>query len=245
MTRCALPVCLLSLCALLRAADGHAADLWVEYPGGDGPGAGKHVVLVSGDEEYRSEEGLPQLGKILSVRHGFRCTVLFAIDPATGEINPDVNDNIPGLEALDDADFGQTAIVAYSAKYASAFYGPFREAADSAPAFGDRATYQMDPANVREALRECELDLAEGADMLMVKPALPYLDVIRAVRDRFDVPLAAYSVSGEYAMVKAAAERGWIDGQRVTMETLLSIKRAGAERIFTYHAKEVATWLQS
>jgi porphobilinogen synthase len=148
-------------------------------------------------------------------------------------------------QALDDDGYVTTPILSYAAKYASAFYGPFREAAESTPAFGDRRSHQMDPGNIREAMREIEIDVREGADMIMVKPALPYLDVIRAARERFDLPLSAYNVSGEYAMVKAAAERGWIDGQRVTMETLLSMKRAGAERIFTYHAKEVATWLQS
>jgi porphobilinogen synthase len=136
-----------------------------------------------------------------------------------------------------------TPIVAYSAKYASAFYGPFREAAESAPSFGDRRSYQMDPANVREALRECELDLAEGADAIMVKPALPYLDVIRAVRDRFDAPLAAYNVSGEYAMVKAAARAGWLDEQQAALESLTAIKRAGADLVITYWAKELAAWL--
>ena len=134
----------------------------------------------------------------------------------------------------------ETPIVAYSAKYASAFYGPFREAADSAPAFGDRRSYQMDPANVREALRECELDIAEGADVIMVKPALPYLDVLRAARDRFDLPLAAYNVSGEYAMLKAAARDGWLDEPRAMMETLTSIRRAGADVIITYYAREAA-----
>ena len=143
-------------------------------------------------------------------------------------------------EALDDAGFDQAAIIAYSAKYASAFYGPFREAADSTPAFGDRASYQMDPANVREALRECELDLAEGADMLMVKPALPYLDVIRAVRERFDAPLAAYSVSGEYAMVKAAAAAGHLDERRAALEGLTAVRRAGADVVISYWAKEAA-----
>jgi porphobilinogen synthase len=137
----------------------------------------------------------------------------------------------------------ETPIVAYSAKYASAFYGPFREAADSAPSFGDRRGYQMDPANVREALRECELDVAEGADMIMVKPALPYLDVIRAARDRFDVPLAAYNVSGEYAMVKAAAARGWLDEQTAALESLTAIKRAGADIVVSYWAKDLASWL--
>jgi porphobilinogen synthase len=137
----------------------------------------------------------------------------------------------------------QTPIVAYSAKYASAFYGPFRDAAGSAPSFGDRRGYQMDPGNVREALRECELDVAEGADVLMVKPALPYLDVLRAVRDRFDLPLAAYNVSGEYAMLKAAAAAGDMDERNAVVETLTAIRRAGADVVFTYWAKEFAGWL--
>jgi len=145
--------------------------------------------------------------------------------------------------ALDDAGFEQTPIVAYSAKYASAFYGPFREAAESAPAFGDRRGYQMDAANVREALREVDLDVAEGADVVMVKPALPYLDVIRAVRDEFDLPVAAYNVSGEYAMVKAAAARGWLDERQAALESLTAIKRAGADLIVSYWTKELATWL--
>jgi porphobilinogen synthase len=137
----------------------------------------------------------------------------------------------------------ETPIVAYSAKYASAFYGPFREVADSTPAFGDRRGYQMDPGNVREALRECELDVAEGADVLMVKPALPYLDVLRAVRDRFDLPLAAYNVSGEYALIKAAAAAGHIDERAAALESLTAIKRAGADVIFTYWVKDFAAWL--
>jgi porphobilinogen synthase len=145
--------------------------------------------------------------------------------------------------ALDDAGFGATPILSYAAKYASAFYGPFREAAESAPAFGDRRGYQMDPANVREALRECELDVAEGADLLMVKPALPNLDIIRAVRERFDLPVAAYNVSGEYAMVKAAAASGWMDERQAALESLTAIKRAGADVIVTYWAKDVARWL--
>ena len=145
--------------------------------------------------------------------------------------------------ALDDAGFGATPILSYAAKYASAFYGPFREAAESAPAFGDRRGYQMDPANVREALRECELDVAEGADALMVKPALPNLDVIRAVRERFDLPVAAYNVSGEYAMVKAAAASGWMDERQAALESLTAIKRAGADLVVTYWAKDVARWL--
>jgi porphobilinogen synthase len=137
----------------------------------------------------------------------------------------------------------ETPIVAYSAKYASAFYGPFREAADSTPAFGDRRGYQMDPANVREALRECEQDVAEGADVIMVKPALPYLDVIRAARERFDLPLAAYNVSGEYAMVKAAAAQGWLDEEQAAIESLTAIKRAGADVVVSYWTKELAAWL--
>ena len=136
-----------------------------------------------------------------------------------------------------------TPIIAYSAKYASAFYGPFREAAESAPAFGDRRGYQMDPANVREALRECEQDVAEGADVLMIKPALPYLDVIRAARERFDLPLAAYNVSGEYAMVKAAAAKGFLDERQAALESLTAIKRAGADIVISYWTKELASWL--
>jgi porphobilinogen synthase len=136
-----------------------------------------------------------------------------------------------------------TPIVAYSAKYASSFYGPFRDAAGSAPSFGDRQGYQMDPGNVREALRECELDIAEGADVLMVKPALPYLDVLRAARERFELPLAAYSVSGEYAMLKAAAAAGDLDERAAAVESLTAIRRAGADIVFTYWAKEFAGWL--
>ena len=143
--------------------------------------------------------------------------------------------------ALDERSMPDVGIVAYSAKFASGFYGPFREAAESAPQFGDRRTYQMDPANSREALREIELDIAEGADMVMVKPALSYLDVIRQARDNFPLPIVAYNVSGEYSMVKAAAERGWIDGPRVMNEILTSIKRAGADLIITYHAMEFAS----
>ncbi|MDM7923071.1 MAG: porphobilinogen synthase [Pyrinomonadaceae bacterium] len=143
-------------------------------------------------------------------------------------------------KGLDDAGFTDTPIMAYSAKYSSAFYGPFREAAESAPQFGDRKTYQMDPGNSDEAMREIALDIAEGADIVMVKPALSYLDVIRRTKDEFNMPVAAYNVSGEFAMVKAAAERGWLDGERVMMEVLTSIKRAGADVIITYFAKEAA-----
>ena len=140
-------------------------------------------------------------------------------------------------EALDSSGFEHTAIMAYAVKYASAFYGPFREAADSAPTFGDRRAYQMDPPNAREAMREAELDYSEGADILMVKPATVYLDILKMVRDRFDLPVAAYHVSGEYALIKAAAQKGWIDEERVMMETLTSIKRAGADIILTYYAR--------
>ncbi len=143
-------------------------------------------------------------------------------------------------EALDEAGFAELPILSYAAKYASAFYGPFREAADSAPQFGDRRGYQMDPANVREALREVSLDVDEGADIVMVKPALPYLDVIRAVAESSDRPVAAYNVSGEYAMVKAAAAKGWVDEERIMREVLTSIRRAGADVILTYHAKDFA-----
>ena len=146
-------------------------------------------------------------------------------------------------EALDDHGFESAPILSYAAKYASAFYGPFREAAGSAPSFGDRRGYQMDPANVREALRECELDLEEGADALIIKPALPYLDVIRAAREAFDAPIAAYNVSGEYAMVKAAARGGWLDERQAALESLTAIKRAGADFVISYWTKELATWL--
>lgn len=147
--------------------------------------------------------------------------------------------------ALDEHDFINLPIMSYAVKYASAFYGPFREAADCAPQFGDRRGYQMDPANVREALREATLDVDEGADILMVKPAVAYLDIISKLRDEFDLPIAAYHVSGEYAMIKAAAEKGWIDGDRVMEETLLSIKRAGADIIVTYFAKDMARLLRA
>ena len=145
-------------------------------------------------------------------------------------------------EALDDNGFTNLPIMAYSAKYASGYYGPFRDAADSAPAFGDRKAYQMDPANSNEALREVALDIEEGADMVMVKPALAYLDIMRRVADEFEFPLVAYNVSGEYAMVKAAAQNGWIDEERVVLESLLCMKRAGAKMIITYHAKDAARW---
>jgi porphobilinogen synthase len=146
---------------------------------------------------------------------------------------------------LDENKFSDVSILAYAAKYCSAFYGPFREAAQSTPQFGDRRSYQMDPANAREALREVALDLEEGADIIMVKPALPYLDVIARVRERLDVPVGAYNVSAEYSMVKAAARNGWIDEQRIVLEIMTSIQRAGASVVLTYHAKDVARWLKS
>jgi porphobilinogen synthase len=146
-------------------------------------------------------------------------------------------------KALDQASFENTPILSYAAKFASAFYGPFREAADSTPQFGDRRSYQMDGANIREAMREIALDIEEGADMVMIKPAMPYLDVIAAARDRFDVPVAAYQVSGEYAMIEAAARNNWIDRDRVIMESLTSIRRAGASTILTYYAKDAARLL--
>jgi len=145
--------------------------------------------------------------------------------------------------ALDEAGHEQIPVVSYAAKYASAFYGPFREAAESTPAFGDRRGYQLDPPNVREALRECELDVREGADALIVKPALPYLDVLRAVRERFDLPVGAYNVSGEYAMLKAAAASGWLEERQAALESLTAIKRAGADFVVSYWTKELAAWL--
>jgi porphobilinogen synthase len=146
-------------------------------------------------------------------------------------------------QALDNAGFINTPIMSYAAKYASAYYGPFREAAESTPTFGDRRTHQMDSGNIREAMREIDIDMTEGSDAIIVKPALSYLDVMRAARERVDVPVVAYNVSGEYAMVKAAAQLGWIDEPRLTLETMLSMKRAGADRIISYHAKDVARWL--
>ncbi len=146
--------------------------------------------------------------------------------------------------ALDEHGFSQTPVMAYSAKFASGFYSPFREAAESTPQFGDRRSYQMDPANAREALREVDLDIAEGADIVMVKPAMPYLDIIRQVRDHCDLPIAAYNVSGEFSMIKAAAQNGWIDERRVVMEVMTGIRRAGADMIITYFAPDVAEWLK-
>jgi porphobilinogen synthase len=148
-------------------------------------------------------------------------------------------------KALDGAGFEDIAIMSYAAKYCSGFYGPFREAAESAPQFGDRRGYQMDPSNAREAIREVSLDLAEGADMIMVKPALAYLDIIHRVRETFDIPIGAYNVSGEFAMVKAAAANGWIDEKRIVLEIMTGIHRAGASIVLTYHAKDLARWLKA
>ncbi|MBD0347510.1 MAG: porphobilinogen synthase [Thermoleophilia bacterium] len=196
-----------------------------------------HCGVVAPDEPgVRNDETLELLAR----------TALSHADAGADAVCPsDMMDGRVGAvrTALDDAGHDEIAVVSYAAKYASAFYGPFREAADSAPAFGDRRGYQMDPGNAREALRECELDVAEGADVLMIKPALPNLDVISAVRERFDLPVAAYNVSGEYAMVKAAGARGWLDERQAALESLTSIKRAGADLIVSYWAKDLAAWL--
>jgi porphobilinogen synthase len=175
-----------------------------------------------------------------------RAAVAYARAGADAVAPSDMMDGRVGAirAALDGAGFAATPIVAYAAKYASAFYGPFRDAAQSAPAFGDRKGYQMDPANAEEALREVALDLEEGADLVMVKPAGPYLDIVRRVKERFGVPVAAYQVSGEYSLIQAAAERGWVDERRVALESLLGIKRAGADLILTYFAPRAAAWLK-
>jgi porphobilinogen synthase len=196
------------------------------------------IVERNGVADVDNDQTLPLLAKQ---------AVSFAAAGADFVAPSDMMDGRVGAirESLDDAGMTEIGIMAYSAKYASGFYGPFREAAESAPQFGDRRSYQMDPANIREAIREMELDVAEGADMIMVKPALSYLDVIRAARENFDLPVAAYNVSGEYSMLKAASARGWIDGPRVMNEILTSIKRAGADLIITYHALEFASNLSS
>jgi porphobilinogen synthase len=194
-----------------------------------------HCGVLAGDE-VDNDESLKLLAR----------TAVSHVEAGADVVAPsDMMDGRVGAirAALDDDGHESTPIVAYSAKYASAFYGPFRDAAESAPAFGDRRGYQMDPANVREALRECELDVEEGADMLMIKPALPCLDVLRAVREEFDLPLAAYNVSGEYAMLKAAAARGWLDERQAAVESLTAIKRAGADVVISYWTKELARWL--
>ncbi|MEK7348684.1 MAG: porphobilinogen synthase [Candidatus Eisenbacteria bacterium] len=191
-----------------------------------------HCGVLAG-ERVDNDKSLPLLA---------RAAVTYAEAGADIVAPSDMMDGRVGAirKALDAAGFSETPIVSYAAKYASAFYGPFREAAGSAPQFGDRRGYQMDPSNGDEALREVALDLEEGADMVMVKPALPYLDIVRRVKERFGVPVAAYNVSGEYSMLKAAAERGWLDGERAALETLTAIRRAGADVILTYHAKEIA-----
>ena len=191
-----------------------------------------HCGILNGDQ-VDNDRTLPLLA---------RASVAYAAAGADLIAPSDMMDGRVGAirRALDEAGHADTPIVAYSAKYASAFYGPFREAAESAPKFGNRRGYQMDPANSDEALREVALDIEEGADMVMVKPALPYLDVIRRVKDRFGVPVAAYNVSGEFAMIQAAAQNGWLDGERAALETLTSIRRAGADVILTYFAKEIA-----
>ncbi len=179
---------------------------------------------------------LPLLGEMAAVHAAAGADVIAPSDMMDGRIG--------SIRAkLDESGFQDVPVMAYAAKYASAFYGPFREAAGSAPQFGDRRSYQMDPANAREALREVAADIAEGADMVMVKPAMAYLDIIRRVRETYDHPLAAYNVSGEYSMIKAAAMKGWIDEPRVALELLTAIKRAGADLILTYHAKDAARWL--
>jgi porphobilinogen synthase len=193
-----------------------------------------HCGVVEG-EEVRNDPTLELLAKMALSHARAGAHVVAPSDMMDGRVGAI-------RAALDGQGLADIAILSYAAKYASAYYGPFREAADSAPQFGDRRSYQMDPANAREALREVRLDVQEGADMVMVKPALPYLDVIRAVRESVDLPVAAYNVSGEYAMLKAAAQRGWLDEKRAVLETLTSIARAGADVILTYHAKDFARW---
>jgi porphobilinogen synthase len=198
-------------------------------------------------DPYSSDghDGVVENGKILNDQ---TVEILVKMAIAQAEAGADIigpSDMMDGRigairKGLDASGFTETSIMAYTAKYASAFYGPFRDALESAPKFGDKKTYQMNPANVREAILEAELDVAEGADIIMVKPALSYLDVIKTLKEKFSVPVSAYNVSGEYAMVKAAAEKGWIDGEKVMLETLLSMKRAGADIILTYFAKEAA-----
>ena len=193
-------------------------------------------VIVNGDVD--NDRTLPLLAEMALSHAGAGADIVAPSDMMDGRV---------GVirEALDKGGFQHVPVLSYAAKYASAFYGPFRDAVESAPQFGDRCSYQMDPPNAREAMREIAQDIAEGADIIMVKPALAYLDVIRRARDSFNYPLAAYNVSGEYAMVKAAARDGWLDERRVVMEILTAIKRAGADIIVTYHAKQVAMWLST
>lgn len=193
---------------------------------------------VIADNHVDNDQTLPLLAKIALSHAEAGADIVAPSDMMDGRVKAI-------REILDENGFQHIPILSYAAKYTSGFYGPFREAAESAPQFGDRCSYQMDPPNVREALREVEQDINEGADIIMVKPALAYLDVIRRVRDTYNHPIATYNVSGEYAMVKAAAQQGWVDEQRVVMEILTAIKRAGADIILTYHAKDAARWLQS
>jgi porphobilinogen synthase len=190
-----------------------------------------HCGVIGDDHEIDNDATLELLAR----------TARSHVEAGTDAVAP--SDMMDGRVGAIREELPETPIVAYSAKYASAFYGPFRDVAESTPAFGDRRSYQMNPANVREALRECEQDVAEGADVLMIKPALPYLDVIRAARERFDLPLAAYNVSGEYAMVKAAASKGFLDERQAALESLTAIKRAGADFVVSYWTKELASWL--
>jgi len=196
-----------------------------------------HCGIIT-DGQVNNDQTLPLLAKMALSHTEAGADIVAPSDMMDGRVKAI-------REALDGKGYEHIPILSYAAKYASAFYGPFREAAESTPRFGDRRSYQMDPPNVREALREVEQDIAEGADIIMVKPALAYLDVIREVRKTFNHPLAAYNVSGEYAMVKAAAQRGWLDERQVVLEILTAIKRAGADIILTYHAKDVARWLQT
>lgn len=207
-----------------------------------------HCGIIKPLPPYCKGKGLPGgcLDNDATLEYLSRVAVSHVLAGADMVAPSDMMDGRVGAirRALDQAGFECIPIMSYAAKHASSFYGPFREAADSPPQFGDRRGYQMDPANAREALREARLDIQEGADIIMVKPALPYLDIIRLIRETFDHPLAAYSVSGEYAMVKAAAEKGWIDGRKVALELLTAIKRAGSDIIITYFAKDAARWLR-
>lgn len=196
-----------------------------------------HCGIITDEGKVDNDESLRYLAKIALSHAKAGADMIAPSDMMDGRVNAIRN-------ILDENGFKHISIMSYSAKYASAFYGPFREAAHSAPQFGDRKTYQMDPGNIREAMREIEDDIEEGADIIMVKPALSYLDVIRWARDRYDMPIAAYSVSGEYSMVKAAAELGYIDEKKIVMEMLTSIKRAGADIIITYHAIDACKWLR-
>jgi len=195
-----------------------------------------HCGVLCG-QEVDNDKTLPLLAKVAVSQARAGADVIAPSDMMDGRV-------ATIRKALDEAGFQNVSIMSYAVKYASAYYGPFRDAADSAPQFGDRRSYQMDPANSREAMKEVELDIAEGADIIMVKPALSYLDIVRQVRDKISHPVAVYNVSGEYAMVKAAAANGWIDEKRIVLETLLSMKRAGADIIITYHALDAAKWLQ-